>query len=97
MQSGKAVGPEGRDRLTRAGAAPASREKEYESRLLGAPTFSCGTKVAGKRSKAGGLSLQKGILTLHFDPKWIGVTKRWASVTSPGSVKCQIFWTFSRK
>ena len=69
MQSGKAVGPEGRDRLTRAGAAPASREKEYESRLLDAPTFSCGTKVADKRDKTGNLAFQKGILTLHFDPR----------------------------
>lgn len=39
MKSGKAASPEGRDRLTKAGAAPASREKEYESRLLGEPTF----------------------------------------------------------
>ena len=51
MKSGKADGPEGRDRLTRAGAAPASREKEYESRLLGAPAFFLWNKSGGQAGR----------------------------------------------
>jgi len=52
-KSGKAAGPEERDRLTRAGAAPASREKEYESRLLGAPTSFLWDKSGGRAERDG--------------------------------------------